>query len=747
MILQLTDFAVGVLATVPAPVLDVFKIGSAFNYVPLSTDTNIHGTTLFTGAITPPLTLNANVVKYTVSMDTSIGDFDWGEVGLFYQGQLFALAVGNSLEHKAKVGATPGNQVRLDAFLTIVGTNYNMIVDQADSSNQFQMASLSTIDQLPPSNQTTPNSYIISAPDSTQSSFLAYTDRTGLWNFDAFQFSTGMDAVVRASDTQSITINLLDYSADMSPDYFGQVALEFVTGRIYSICRYVKTAVASGSTVVLGFQTPLAIQPNVGDKVTVYVRLVQSADLQIPIATASLLGGIKIGAGLIVQPDGTCSVDAATLNAVTSVNGKGPGDITLAADDIAGISAVGKSGLYTDLIGAPGPYTLPIANTSVLGGVKAPSNGNLIISAGGVLDLGFSPVKTVNGVIPDAGGNVNVTANVIGLVNPTTVTSGTDLNALNTTGLFTIASGVVSTLVNAPMGAVVEASTLEVVPTVNGGVGYSIQRFTNSTSLWWRAGTGVSWGAWNQVSTQAIATTSTLGVVKIGTGLSVALDGTLSWSTSSLPTASGSVPGVIKVGTGLTIDGSGVLNATPYALPIASASVLGGIKIGAGLTIDGTGLLKTNLLTVNGLSPDGAGNINVSADSNKLDKVNGVATGVFLTYVDLGTKAAGSTVAVVAATANVQRATFTGGSVTWTYTWPAGSIYAEVQMDIINGGLATHTFPAAVKWYNPDGTIAANFAAYIGNKRSGATNFQTAGIDFAIFWSHDAGTTIYAMIL
>lgn len=60
------------------------------------------------------------------------------------------------------------------------------------------------------------------------------------------------------------------------------------------------------------------------------------------------------------------------------------------------------------------------------------------------------------------------------------------------------------------------------------------------------------------------ATSSVLGGVKIGSGISVAIDGTISVPTPtaySLPTASSTVLGGIKVGNGLAINGQGVLSA------------------------------------------------------------------------------------------------------------------------------------------------------------------------------------------
>lgn len=65
----------------------------------------------------------------------------------------------------------------------------------------------------------------------------------------------------------------------------------------------------------------------------------------------------------------------------------------------------------------------------------------------------------------------------------------------------------------------------------------------------------------------------------------------------SLPIASDVLLGGIKVGSGLSIAIDGVLHALPgaYVLPNASSSVLGGIKVGSGLSIDpATGILSNS---------------------------------------------------------------------------------------------------------------------------------------------------------
>ena len=63
-----------------------------------------------------------------------------------------------------------------------------------------------------------------------------------------------------------------------------------------------------------------------------------------------------------------------------------------------------------------------------------------------------------------------------------------------------------------------------------------------------------------------------------------------------LPPATATTLGGVKVGTGLSVNASGVLEATatPYVLPAATASALGGVKVGTGLSVNAAGALSVN---------------------------------------------------------------------------------------------------------------------------------------------------------
>lgn len=91
------------------------------------------------------------------------------------------------------------------------------------------------------------------------------------------------------------------------------------------------------------------------------------------------------------------------------------------------------------------------------------------------------------------------------------------------------------------------------------------------------------------------ASSSTLGGIKVGSGLQIAVDGTLSTSgtgggTYTLPIATTSTLGGVKQGTGVTINSStGVLS-----IAAATSSTLGGVKQGTGVTIASDGTISVS---------------------------------------------------------------------------------------------------------------------------------------------------------
>lgn len=192
------------------------------------------------------------------------------------------------------------------------------------------------------------------------------------------------------------------------------------------------------------------------------------------------------------------------------------------------------------------------------------------------------------------------------------------------------------------------------------------------------------------------ATTTRLGGIKVGSGLSITGDGTLSaiaTSTYVLTTATTSTLGGIIVGSGLTINGAGVLNAvvtSTYTLPIASAINLGGIKVGANLSIDPDGTLNANTATSGG-SGDSFSTIVTQGSPNLLASGTDVLEFIAGTGVSITTSATSSPYKSITIDAASYLGNIDGG-------WPDAEYGATVNIDggnpfdifgtgqVINGG-------------------------------------------------------------
>jgi len=547
MIGQLTAAGVAALQGSQLVNIPLAKIGDGYNYIPAPTDTDIHGNEVWRTQPSEPMATSPNIVRWSVFMDMNVGPFEFGEVGLFLpNGDLFALFAADKLIEKINVGgANLGNKVNLLIFVSMVGDNYVIWLDLASTNNQLQVARVNSPDQLPQPRDAYPNIYIMPGADDNQQSILAVTDRQGLWAFGGYDLADTLRATIVGFDSNSVTIDATDYNENMIPAYFGQLILQFNTGRLYGICRYIKTTNQSGTTWRLSFNTPLTMTPDVGDTIFIQKRnplTLESGNL--PIATRTAVGAVMPLESLTLDSAGHIGVDWTKLmfNGEPAVQAGDGGSFTVE------ISQVGHTGQYGHLLNIPPAFMPFLASDTQRGGMKIDSvNTPLYLDANETLQINTS------GLIPT----------VTGLVNPTLIPGGADLSSAvyRTTGLFYTNNS--AGLVSAPPLPAGPA-TLEVVPVGAGTApGTVTQRWTQAEGLAYRSNAGGTFSSWIVTGSVAPATKNALGLVQIGDNINVDGNGLI-----TVPTATNASLGVVKGGNGVNIDTDGIITIPGVVLTV-----------------------------------------------------------------------------------------------------------------------------------------------------------------------------------
>lgn len=537
MIVQLTEYGIQLLTDTKKPLsIKSYKLGSAYNYSPGPTTQDILGSSVYSGEVTDYVTLSANVVKYQISLDYNVGDFKFGEFGLYVNNRCVAVGVDTAEVEKTKfLSRDIGNAVVIDIYLQMTDGNYIMWADALKPGDQVSVAVVQAVDYLPAISSTGPNMYIVAPVNVNQADTLAYTSNTGIWAFDNYQYENSHEFTVTQCTPTSVVIDTRGLDNErlnqLSPAYVGQTIFEFISGRNISICRTVASFVIGNGTSTFSFNVPLATNANTGDRIRVYSRQKLSiTDTVIPIATTSTLGGVIVGEGLEITYDGILSADFP----VTSVNGQ-YGDVVLDITQIADVADVAISNDYNDLDNKPDPYVLPIASDNTLGGVKIPNGGDFLISSTGTLDLSFDPVITVNGVRPDNNGNIDVKFDdkISGLIVPMRLPQNADLNEYSSSGLYYGTAADANTWSNIPSFTFSQNVTLEVVPIGSGFENAdAIQRLSTNSYIFLRIRSNGTWYNWQQF-----------------------------YSLDNLPIASTARRGIMQVGEGLTVDSRGVVEA------------------------------------------------------------------------------------------------------------------------------------------------------------------------------------------
>ena len=361
-------------------------------------------------------------------------------------------------------------------------------------------------------------------------------------------------------------------------------------------------------------------------------------------ATASTLGGVKVGNNLYIV-DGKLSANTSTY-----VTASAPGAVATGTfwwNSVDGSLYIRYGNAWVDAV-ALDTYTLPVATTSTLGGIKI--GLGLIINEAGVVStdqgtsvfsakfLALNSQETSDHITGDSGPLYGLGGLYIGrgTGDPALFTFNDNIQyddgTITDKGMFTFSKNTATSAIvvkgiritdNEPELNIFGANNPFAVISVKGTSNYQDQvtydyhipnkryvddKFTTVASTATlgvvKIGSGITVNNSGTISVSAYtlttATTSTLGGVKIGTGISITADGTISATTATpytLLTATNARLGGVKIGTGVQISGDGTISVntgSTYNLPTATTSTLGGVKVdGTTITIDGSGIISS----------------------------------------------------------------------------------------------------------------------------------------------------------
>ena len=293
-------------------------------------------------------------------------------------------------------------------------------------------------------------------------------------------------------------------------------------------------------------------------------------------ATNSSLGGIKVGANLIVAPDGTLSALPPNPGTITSVTAG------------SGLTGGGAAGAVT--------LNLQPASTSTFGGVVINPVGGINV-VGGQISIAQATTASIGG---------------LAIATPAEVITGTDnTKAVTPLGLASKTASVLDPgIVRLSDSVALIDSTLASTPTAT-KIAYDAAVAAQNTA---NAALPLSGGTMTGIITFAagqtfpgvafpLATTLSPGVVQVGSGLSINSSGILSTSNVGTVTAVTAGPGLGSPASGNTISTSGTIRLLP---PTTDGLELGGVKAGANVDIafDGTiSVPGTNFIASNNPFP------------------------------------------------------------------------------------------------------------------------------------------------
>ncbi len=258
----LTNYGVSWFAANPGvmPKLNRFRVGNGYGYTPDLAQTALHGAVKFLGTPSLPRAIASGEIAYDLYMDLSVGDFTWGEIGLYLNGNLFGVGVYSTLMLKTKLTeAQPGNLVSMSLVMNPGQTAVVALLNNSD--NELNVTKASSVDTLPPAHLAYPNITLVANPLSPQRALLAVAEAT-VWNVAGYEHQVFQGILVSA------TANTVRIGSDLvAPDVDGDFLVQFTNGPAAGYARIVESWDSVNKTLLL--RTALQVNPVSGDTILV----------------------------------------------------------------------------------------------------------------------------------------------------------------------------------------------------------------------------------------------------------------------------------------------------------------------------------------------------------------------------------------------------------------------------------------------------------------------------------------------
>ncbi len=217
--------------------IDEFRLGSGFGYTPSVSDTALHGTQLYS-AIPYSYTIpEPNTIDILCLVDTNIGPFDFGEIGLYLPGGvLFALAAFSSQQQKlVPIGGQVGTRYKIHALLRMAQAPAVIQVNVTNVAGLLEVPDWQTL-TAPVLQLAGANAAIVHEPDPRGHHPLVV--RKDDYDWSVFKYSRKDVGTISAATTTKFTttaFDLKDYDPTTNRRYLVKLTSTSQIGQIRSI--------------------------------------------------------------------------------------------------------------------------------------------------------------------------------------------------------------------------------------------------------------------------------------------------------------------------------------------------------------------------------------------------------------------------------------------------------------------------------------------------------------------------------